>query len=267
MVLSGNSDGESRRVCLLADVTVQTGTLRLSELLPPDTGTQLRSATETVSLGRAPQAGSLRIFTARELREAVAKMTPATDVDIPEQVIVRRQGWTLEIEAVRSALAGSHLAHQFDFSQARITLPESFTTVALHPQLEVTALNRSAGNLGLRAQVRCRDRSECASFLAEIAFSDLASAGKVSPVLPAKAIMPGHSNVYSGPVLVHPGHLAMLVIDGDGFRIIQPMMPLKPARLGELVRVSDPLTHRSLVARVTGNGVLRPGASRKEEAR
>jgi len=267
MVFSGNSDGESRRVRLLADVTVQTEIVRLSQLLPADAGTQLKSAAEGVSLGRAPQAGSLRVFLSREVREAVAKMTPAADVDIPEQVIVRRQGWTLEIEAVRSALAGSHLAHQFDFSQARITLPEDFTTVALHPQFEVTALKPSVGAPGLRAQMRCRDRSACASFVAEIALSDLASADKVSQVLPAKAIMPGHSNVYSGPVLVHTGHLAMLVIEGDGFRIIQPVMPLKPARLGELVRVSDPLTNRSLVAQVTGNGVLRPGATRKEEAK
>jgi flagella basal body P-ring formation protein FlgA len=59
--------------------------------------------------------------------------------------------------------------------------------------------------------------------------------------------------------------MAVLVIDGDGFRITQPVMPLRGARLGELVRVTDPLTHRSLVGRVSGKGMLRPDAITKEE--
>jgi flagella basal body P-ring formation protein FlgA len=69
----------------------------------------------------------------------------------------------------------------------------------------------------------------------------------------------------SDPVLIQPGRMAVLVIDGDGFRITQPVMPLRRARLGELVRVTDPLTHRSLVARVSGKGMLRPDAITKEE--
>jgi hypothetical protein len=61
--------------------------------------------------------------------------------------------------------------------------------------------------------------------------------------------------------------LALLVIEGDGIRITQPVMPLKSARLGEVVLVSDPQTHRSSLAQVSGNGMLRPDATRKEEVK
>jgi hypothetical protein len=120
------------------------------------------------------------------------------------------------------------------------------------------------GDRGWLARIRCRERTECQSFLAEIAVSGAASVGGMHPLA---VFSPRRLKVMfeSGPVLVQPGRMAVLVIDGDGFRITQPVMPLHRARLGELVRVTDPLTHRSLVARVSGNGMLRPDATRKEE--
>jgi hypothetical protein len=194
----------------------------------------------------------------------------ATKVDIPEQVVVRRWGWPLEAETVGRTLEDSNLAQRMDFFQARITLPEGFTTVTPHPPLEVTTLTLNAGGLGLRAQIRCRDRSACGSFLAEITSSNPASGDTVSSVLLAGAMLPRRPKLLSdlGPVLVQPGRLALLVIDGNGFRISQPVMPLKRARAGELVRVTDPRTHRSWLAQVSGNGMLRHSqATRKKEVR
>jgi len=62
---------------LLAEVTVQTATLHLSDLLPADATLRLKAAAGKVSLGRAAEAGSLRVFTGGDLREAIAEI-PAT---------------------------------------------------------------------------------------------------------------------------------------------------------------------------------------------
>jgi hypothetical protein len=139
------------------------------------------------------------------------------------------------------------------------------STAVPHPQFEVTALTPGEG--GWLAHMRCRQRTSCGSFLAEIALSGPASVDETHPARVAAAFSPRGLKVISqsGPVLVQPGRMAVLVIDGDGFRITEPVMPLRRARLGDLVRVSDPLSHRSLVARVSGNGMLRPDATRKEE--
>jgi hypothetical protein len=268
--LSGNADAENLRVRLLTEVTVQAETVRLSDLLPADAEMQLQSAAETLSLGNAPQPGSLRVFTGLELRQAIAETSiDSSEIAVPQQVVVRRWGWPIEAEAVRRTLARSRVSRQLDFSQARIALPTGFSTTVPHPQFEVTALMPGEGGLGWLARMRCRERTACGCFLARIVVSDAASGRGTRPPPVVHSFFPGRLKIVSdfGPVLVHPGRLALLVIEGDGLRITEPVMPLKPARLGELVRVSDPLTHRFLVAQVSGNGKLRPGATRNEEAK
>jgi hypothetical protein len=269
-VFSANASGENLRVCLLAEVTVQAETLRLSDLLPDDAGTRLKAAADRVLLGRAPQVGSVRVFTVSELRQAAAEVpSQTTEIDIPEQVVVRRLGWPLEIETVTRTVAHSNLTHQLDFSQAKIMLPPGFTTVTPHPQFEVAALKPSSDHRGFFALIRCRERTACGSFLAEIVFS-VPTVGVESRELKLaseKVTEPDRSAV-AAPVLVQPGRMALLVIDGDGFRITQTVMPLKRGGLGELVRVSDPRTHHSWLAQVSGNAMLRiSGATRKQEAR
>jgi hypothetical protein len=282
-VLSANANAEDRRVLLLAEATVQTETLLLSDLLPSDAGPRLKSLAEKVSLGRAPQPGSLRVFRANELKRVIAEAAELagefSKLELPEQVVVRRLGWPLEIDMVRQAIARSNLTNQIDFSEAPIVVPGNLTSRGPNPQLEVTAITVSPDRHHLLARVRCRELAACGTFLAEIFLNypvphtmrsglKPVSEGLVSATSfltrPARqAVLTAH-----GPVLVQPGHLALLVSEGDGFKITQPVMPLRRARLGELVRVSDPRTRRSWLAQVAGNGQLRiPGATRREETR
>jgi hypothetical protein len=265
--LSAGGQAENVRIHLLAEVTVQTATLHLSDLLPADATLRLKAAAGKVSLGRAPEAGSLRVFTGGDLREAIAEIpSDAAEIDIPKQVVVQRWGWPVEAEAVRHALSRAGFAH-LDFSQARVTLPANFSTAVPDPDLELMTLR--PGGDGWLARMRCRERSACASFLVEIAVSGPALVGGTlaRPVVGASFRRQLELRPASGPLLVEPGRRALLVIEGDGFRITQPVMPLKRGRLGDLVRVSDPLTRRSLIARVSGKGIVRPDATRKEETK
>jgi hypothetical protein len=223
----------------------------------------------------------MRVFTASEVRKAINHSPELTheclDLELPEQVVVRRVGWPLETETVRRTLARSALAGRFDFSRMPIMLPADFMTAVPHPLLEATAVTSSPDRLRLLAILRCRERTACSSFLAEIVL-DSALSGVVarwskpaSETLGAiflKQTMTHPIVSSSSPVLVQPGRLALLTIEGDGFKITQPVLPLKRARLGELVRVSDPRSHRSWMAQVAGSGQLRtPGMALHEVTR
>ncbi len=254
-------------VRLESAVTVQSESLRLSDLLAAEVPPQLEMCAQKISLGRAPDVGSVRVFSGRELRAAVSAQLPSglelAAIEIPDQVIVRRGGWPLDREAVRQALIQSHLSPRFDFLSAQIAVPSNFATRSLHPPLEVLSLARSQDQHALLARIRCRERPACNTFLAEVSFADSspdpstnapASHAAGRDALPTKLpLLP-----WRGPVLVHPGTPALLVIQGDGFRITRRVMPLKRGHLGELVSVSDPLTHRNRLAEVTGSGLLGP---------
>jgi hypothetical protein len=202
------------------------------------------------------------------VRQAIAEIPLATtEIDIPEQVVVRRPGWPLQTENITRTFSHSKFTRALDFSKAKIVLPPGFTTAIANPQFEVTAVNSSSEHQRQLVSMRCRKRGACGSFLVEL--WNVPAEGVPSGELKLayeKVSEPSLSSA-PGPVLVRPGRLALLVIEGDGIRITQPVMPLKLARLGELVRVSDPRTHRSWLAQVSGNGLLRPEATRKEEAR
>jgi hypothetical protein len=261
-------NAENLRVRLRAEVTVEGNTLRLSDLLPDNAGAKLKAAAENLSLGRAPEIGSVRVFSAAQLRQAIAGIPMATaEIDIPEQVVVRHIGWQLENETITRALAHFKLMHTLDFSEAKTVLPPGFTTAAANPEFEVTGMSSSSDHHRLLASVRCRERSACGSFLVQVL--NVPADGMESPQFrQASERVPEPSlSSPTGLVLVQPGRLALLVIDGGGIRITQPVMPLKPAQMGELVRVFDPRTHHSWLAQVIGNGRLRPDATQKREPR
>jgi hypothetical protein len=266
--LLANASGENFRVRLRAEVTVEGTTVRLSDLLPDNAGTELKAAAESLSLGRAPQIGSLRVLSANKVRQAIAEIPLATtEIDIPEQVVVRRIGWPLQTENITRTLSHSKFTHALDFSTAKIVLPPGFSSIAANPQIEVTAFNSNAGHQHLLVSMRCRERAVCGSFLVEVLNVPAEAVPSPELKLAYKKVSEPSLSSASGPVLVRPGRLALLVIEGDGIRITQPVMPLKSARLGEVVRVSDPRTHRSWLAQASGNGTLCPEATRKEEAR
>ena len=59
------------------------------------------------------------------------------------------------------------------------------------------------------------------------------------------------------PPLVRPRVPASLVIESEAIRIQLRVVPLRAAALGETVRVLDPVTHRVLLAQVTGERLLK----------
>jgi len=255
---------QPRPLELLSVAVVQRETVWLSDLLPAEASPDTRSTAEKISLGRSPELGSFRVFTRPQLQaETVGKI----EIGLPEQVLVLRQGWSLDVERVREALARSAVAKGRNFSQAIVSIPQEIMTAVPGSQLEVTRLARTSDRQ-FTATVRCRERNACGAFLAEIVpTSDILSRpwkgqGLSRITVPAQA--------HNSPSLVRPGIPASLVIESDAVRITLRVPPLRRAALGETVRVLDSATHRVLLADVTGECKLRLHAkseSLREEKR
>lgn len=172
------------------------------------------------------------------------------------------RGWPLGDAEIRQAIEQSGNA-PFDLADARISSPPDFRTRAPHPQLELLRIERTPEPSLLVASLRCRVRADCRSFMVEFSAPNLAHDHGEKDV----KLLPQHRSRRSTKaakvngdraILVSPREMALLVIEEDSLRIIEPVRPGKSARLGETVRVTDPVTHRSLLAEVTGPGTVRP---------
>lgn len=243
-VLPQASQSRSVIPILASDAVVQDESIRLADLLPINVNGSVRVIAERVSLGRAPEPGSVRVLTLEELRKAIDNRF---DVEIPAQVTVRRAGWPISPERIRDA--GQVFRPQVDWSQARIVPPELAIRV---PDAKLRAREIRAGRNPRTVMLRllCRDRTLCAPFWAEAIFDQ-----PVNILASPNASSAQAAAVPTSP-LVRPGRLARLVSEDNGLRITMRVMPLRRAGLGESVRVFDPFTRRTFLAQVRGTDLL-----------
>src|SRR5579864_336600 len=230
---------------LLNDAVTNEEFVRLSDLLPPDVNTTLRLAAEEISLGRSPEPGSFRIFTLEELQTAVGSKAA---VDIPQQVIVRRAGWPVSTDSIRSVAQA--FRPSIDWAQAEVVFPSEVATRTPGARLRANELRTGRNPRTLMVCVECRNRHDCAPFWAEMRFSR-----SVEKPMQSK-LEPAHLELQSATTLVRPGRRAFLLFAENGLQISMRVLPLKRAALGETVKVLDPATHRTFLAQVRGTDLL-----------
>lgn len=231
----------------LCEVTIQNERVRLADLLAPSAIPQLR-AISSVDLGRAPEPGSFRVFTAAELHDV---MGSSLALEVPAQVIVHRTGWPVSSQRITAALAAAKLPAS---NVGILGAPVTRTRDAL---LEVSAMRPVHASDTLLVRFACRIRSDCNPFWGEIRGAE--NAAPPEPHRNSSLVQSLPSNP-----LVKPGHPALLVCTEPGMEIRLRVNPLKPAALGERVKVLDPETHRIFFARVKADNLVE---SDLEEAR
>lgn len=236
----------------LSDVTVHAARIRLGNLLAPNAAAQLRAALEPIDLGRAPQPGSFRVFTSADLRHAVpGELGSTLPLDFPPQVIVRSAGWPVASERIASALVAARLP------SGNVQVLGAPITRTPDAPLEARIAHSAPDADTILVRFSCRTRPDCSPFWGKIRGLDpiAVSAGKhrAAPVQSRRAFP-----------LVMPGHPALLVCDEPGMEIRLRVRPLKPAGLGERVKVMVPDTRRVFFARVKAKDVVE---SDLEEAR
>ena len=231
---------------LVGNATVREARIRFSDLLPDTAPENLRRLAAAVDLGRAPLPGSDRVFTADELRSALRDLP---QLDIPKQVVVHGGGWPLQETSIRAALSTrAELAALL--SGAKLAIPAELASRSPNPSLELVDLRADAQEA--LAFLRCRERSQCGSFLVRALFDQ--------PL----TLQTGTNTAVSPRRLIQPGRPALLSIEQAGIRITVRVLPLRAAGLGETVRVVEKKSRRIFVAQVVAEDQLEanPGGVR-----
>lgn len=241
--------GSEQHANWLQAVVVSADRVHLSDLLAPGTEAGMREVAAGIDLGRSPEPGSLRAFSALQLQDAIGnKLT----LDLPPQVIVGRRGWPIAQKQITAALSAAGLPL---LPITLLSRPETRTRDAI---LRVTAeLPGRASSLSL-VRFECRDHSICAPFWGEIETAtgwQQVSLARNSTTRNS-FVQNSVSSLRHRAPLVAPSRPALLICDQPGMEIRLRVHPLKPGGLGERVKVMDPVTRRIFFAEVKAENVV-----------
>jgi len=277
-------------VTLPGEVEVRGQSIFLSDLLPPKVPAGVRVQAQGVLIGAAPQPGSTRILE----RNTVANLLGsemARELDIPQQIVVRRAGRRITREEVVAAIqtalsrngfsdpnlqpddlrvfpslmvssADTHLeVRRMDFDdelkEARFVLAQRGSL----PFLVTAELQR-----GLPVRVGEEDVPPGNKpTLDDVRFKSPVAGRSTTPQQsrPEDSAL-GRSSQHGSPVdfvsdaqpssvaLVQPGRVATLLVSSGEMQMLLDVNPLERGALHQVVRVKLPETGKILQAKVTG---------------
>ena len=235
------------QTAVLRAVSVSGETIRLSDLLPPETANTLRRAGEQIDLGRTPQCHTIRFFEPSDIEKRISSSPLWRGLALAGSVAVQRTCFPIRREAVERLI--SEFVQQKDVALAEPSLQWSDVIYASKdsPVLEIEQALPDPVRPALQIRLRCVERAVCPSFWVSIPT-------KQRPHL-SFAAAPTLESAPS-PVLVKVGERVMLVFDDPPMRMQLWVTCLQPGSLGKQVRAMDPATHRVFQAEVTGTGTL-----------
>jgi hypothetical protein len=241
----------------------KSATVRLSDVLPVEAPAALRKAGNGIELGRAPQPGSARVF---ESRQIIACLSQAPEIlrriSVPSSVTVRRTGWPISGEAVRTLTAEflRRRGIQGESAGSALAWPSGLTTAQENPALQIVGEKWGSGSLQLR--LRCVEREACGSFLVRASLPQLdeasgkrttrSSGGSSADLVPRIA-----PSLNKSRNLAEAGGRATLIMDSGAVHISLPVVCLQRGALHEQIRVRDAGSSRIFSGEVLGLGVLR----------
>jgi Chaperone for flagella basal body P-ring formation len=253
----------SQGVALPETAEVSGGTIRLSDLLPPTAPLALRQASAAIELGRSPQPGSVRVLEAAQIAQALTKQPGLLrQLTIPDRIVIRRLGWTVQREAIREAIRrflGDRSDHR-ELPERALQSPGDITAREENPALEVAGIVRDVRGRGLECRFRCVQRALCPSFVARLLDPEPlsldrsevhSSTSSLTSWLPSPV-----AAKEAGPILAEAGKKAMLLLDDGKMSISLQVVCLERGRLLQNIRVLDASSHRVLQAEVVGPGKL-----------
>jgi len=267
-------------VALLSEVDLKTNTVRLSDLLPAEAPASLRAASDAISLGNAPMAGSVRRLSREEIERALVDQPQIlAAISVPADVTVRRVHRRLSPAEVATAI-NAVLGNDKAVDPAKLNLQLSPLVTCDDPGLEVTGIDFDAFHqitrfrlwtakepanlpfyvtisgrqMGLKAMPQMAGTEARAAAHSEAQPAVSAHLEPARPAIDAGGVKsPGNSP----EVLVKAGVPTQLVIEGADYRLTSTVIPLQPGALGQEVRARDPLTQKILSAQVAGPGLLK----------
>ena len=231
--------------------------IRLSDFLPPDAPTALRSAAAAINLGCSPQLSSIRVLSREQVLYRIKEHTGLLEqISVPERVTVTRQGWPIAAASVRQAILD--FAAKQNWGQDLSFPPEfaiSGRAVALihDPELKVESSEQDSLRDELKFVIRCVKREVCGTFLVATGLPQNFLDGKRAHTGPGVKASPRIQQ----EILAHAGQPAMLSMDSGNMHISLRVICLERGSLGQTIRAREANSRRVFHAQVVGAGHLR----------
>jgi hypothetical protein len=247
-------NGAAQTAVLLRAASVSRETIRLSDLLPPETSPKMRQAGEQIELGATPQCHTTRFFAPSEIENRTSSWPALQGLSVPGPVSVERVCFPIRREAVQHVI--SEFAHQKNMVLAELPLHWSEVIYASreNPALEVEQAFPDPVRPTLQIRLRCVERAICPSFLVSVP-----TMPRPHPSTPGSRLLSAAATALQtarGAALVESGQRVILVFEDPPLRMQLPVTCLQRGVLGEQVRAMDPSTHRLFRAEVTSAGTL-----------
>ena len=229
---------------LLSNVRLSSETIRLSDLLPQIASPELRGRAKNVDLGRAPQLGAIRVLQHDQIAE-VLKAHPEIDtrLSIPDQIIVIRSGYPLDLSDIRQQVNRfvPENVGLTDFPDSALDWPRHIATSSSHPTLRVRSAHWDTFQQRLLLLMRCAPASACAEFLVSLRPpKSLIGNGQRQPGgLAISSTSQEVAATSNAPILIPSGHKAWLVLQSNGMQISLQVISLENGREGETIRVRE----------------------------
>jgi hypothetical protein len=224
----------------------------------------LQQASDAVELGRSPEPGSIRVLEQAQIAHALTKRPDLLrQLAIPDRILIRRLGWTIQREAIREAVVRFFYdkSDQRDLPESALQSPDNISAGEENPALEVAGILRDVRRQGFELRVRCRQRMLCSSFVVRVldpqpSSSDGSAAFRSTTASFVSRRPSPAATKESGPVLAQAGKKAMLLLEDGRMSISLQVVCLERGRLSQKIRVLDANSHRVLQAEVVGAGKL-----------
>jgi hypothetical protein len=254
-------------------VEAAKGELNLADLLSHGTCSRFQHAASQVSLGAAPQDGTVRVLDGRQVRQLLAGLGEDKSLGagrrvrmkIPERIVVERAARTKSCAEIARFVASKVSQQDAAGAPRRWQNDLNCAGASAIPMDAVLELTKTVWNQGLQRRefdLRCAPAADCVPFLVWAREPKSTLDSYLPTVLqpsPRTYPQPGDAPQASAgdERLVKPGQTATLEWEQGGIRVVLPVTCIDAGGMGEFVRVRFKNAPGILRAEVVGDGRLR----------
>jgi hypothetical protein len=274
------------KIPLIREAVVRGGSIYLSDLLPNTSPSEIRVLARGILVGQSPQPGSIRVLSNDAMVRLLGEENLLNDVDVPEQILVRRAGRLITkeevMEAIHTTLRRNEMFATVEITPEAVRFPADVLVSTANADLRVTRVDMDrtlhmmkfwlvsgADTAILPFMVMARPTggtSELAKMLGLPSIHETGTPAK-SDSSAATQIRARMENGLSdlnperqperAVTYVDAGKLARLhLISGTGTQIFLTVTALERGAIGQRIRVKIQTTGKVLDAQVVGRGQL-----------
>lgn len=247
---------KAQTVVLPGTASVSGETVKLSDLLPHNAPNELRRASQTIELGRAPRLGSMRAY---ERGQIAALLQPYPDIArvmvIPDRLVVTRPGYTIPSTAIRDAITRffRQSGSRQNLPVAAMGCPSNIIAAEDNPSIEVRDFVRDRNKRQLQLTLACSTSAICRDFLVYVQDPGNVLAQNVPRTMLAARISPDAGD---GAILIRAGRHVQMLMRGNGMQISFKVICLESGRAGQTVHVRSSDSRQILQAEVVSGDLV-----------